>query len=113
MLLYNTSSEITETCIANFALGDLTPETGCGLLPGMMRAEKLEKGGLREGKITVEEVKKAAKVRTPLSLSRAPSSHYIDDGSCQEGRPMTCFNAVRGTYPVKLRLSGADSTTSH
>jgi para-aminobenzoate synthetase/4-amino-4-deoxychorismate lyase len=54
-LLWNHRGEITESTIANVVverLGErLTPEVRCGLLPGTMRAELLERGEIREAVI--------------------------------------------------------------
>ena len=55
-ILQNESGEITETCVANIALkvgGELlTPPMECGLLPGVLRAEMLSRGKLRESRLT-------------------------------------------------------------
>ena len=53
-ILINERGEITETCIANIALSEgggglITPPLQCGLLPGVMRAEMIARGELREG----------------------------------------------------------------
>jgi para-aminobenzoate synthetase/4-amino-4-deoxychorismate lyase len=54
-LLWNHRGEITESTIANVVVerfGErLTPEVRCGLLPGTMRAELLERGEIREAVI--------------------------------------------------------------
>lgn len=62
---------MTETTIANiaFRFGGaleepyLTPRANCGLLQGVMRTELLEAGRIREGSVTIEQVKRAAQVR--------------------------------------------------
>ena len=52
VVLWNRRGEITESTVANLVLaigGELlTPELGCGLLPGARRAELLDRGRIRE-----------------------------------------------------------------
>ena len=68
--MFNPRNEITETTIPNIAFklkGDednwITPKFECGLLPGTKREELLKDGTIVEGIITVDEVKRARKVR--------------------------------------------------
>ena len=81
-LLHNERGEVTETTIANVAVkrGDvwITPAVFCGLLPGTMRAQLLDDGGIQEGVVRLEEL-------TP-------------------GEPIRCFNAVRGIWDAQLVL---------
>jgi branched-subunit amino acid aminotransferase/4-amino-4-deoxychorismate lyase len=81
-LLVNERAEVTETAIANVAvLRDriwVTPPVSCGLLPGVMRAELLERGEIVEGVIRVVEL--------------------------QDGETIRCFNSLRGVFDVPLEL---------
>ncbi|KAG9118893.1 Protein phosphatase PP2A regulatory subunit B, partial [Ceratobasidium sp. 392] len=103
VLMWNMHGNVTETSIANFAVflegselqravpgrSDgrgiyVTPKVDKGLIPGVMRAELLEKGTLVEGNVTRDEV---------LRYARYPDRY-----------PMICFNAVRGVYDVRLDI---------
>jgi branched-subunit amino acid aminotransferase/4-amino-4-deoxychorismate lyase len=81
-VLINEREEITETTIMNIAVLRegrwLTPRVSCGLLPGVMREELLERGELVEGVI------------------RAVELH--------PGEQIRCFNALRGVLDVPLHL---------
>lgn len=85
VILYNERAEVTETTIANLAAeidGVLvTPPVSSGLLAGTYRETLVEKGKIREGTITVEEL-----LRSPRLL---------------------LFNSVRGIYPASV-ASGDD-----
>jgi para-aminobenzoate synthetase/4-amino-4-deoxychorismate lyase len=63
VLLWNSSGEITETCfgniVADFAGKRVTPPVHCGLLPGTMRADLLERGLISERVIRREDLAKA------------------------------------------------------
>ncbi|GAA5871935.1 hypothetical protein JCM3774_000733 [Rhodotorula dairenensis] len=93
-VLYNPALEITETTIANIAFrfdGDgtapfTTPKTDCGLLEGVMRAELLARGEVKEGNVKLAQVEEAAK-RGTLEV--------------------ICFNAVRGVFPAKIQLTAS------
>lgn len=84
VLLLNPSGELTESSISNVAFRlapstpFITPRAECGLLEGVMRAELLERGEVQEGRVRVDEVKAAAKVR-PTFLSR---SHFPPHPRC-------------------------------
>jgi para-aminobenzoate synthetase/4-amino-4-deoxychorismate lyase len=56
-LLWNQQYEITEAITANVVVERdgrrVTPPLACGLLPGTMRAELLERGEIEEGLVTV------------------------------------------------------------
>ena len=58
-VLWNPSREVTEGINANLVvfLGGrrVTPPVACGLLPGTMRAELLERGEIVEARVTVDE----------------------------------------------------------
>ena len=62
-ILQNERGELTETCVANLAarIGGrlLTPAAECGLLPGVLRAEMLARGELREAKLLPEDLRRA------------------------------------------------------
>jgi para-aminobenzoate synthetase/4-amino-4-deoxychorismate lyase len=64
VILVNPSGEVTETTIGNLAAeiqgSWWTPPVAAGLLPGTYRAELIAGGGLRERRITTEELKGAA-----------------------------------------------------
>ena len=90
VLLWNQRGEITESTIANLVverLGErLTPETRCGLLPGTMRAELLERGEIREAILHRDD------------LADADALYLI--------------NSVRGWMPAVL-LSAAETLEAH
>jgi para-aminobenzoate synthetase/4-amino-4-deoxychorismate lyase len=81
VLLVNEEGELTEFTIGNLAVergGELlTPPLDCGLLPGTLRRELLERGRLREA------------VLRPPDLRRA--------------RRIWLLNSLRGMVPVELR----------
>jgi para-aminobenzoate synthetase/4-amino-4-deoxychorismate lyase len=60
VILWNEEGEVTEATIANVVVRDAggywTPPLASGLLPGTFRAELLERGAIRERRITVEEL---------------------------------------------------------
>ncbi len=66
VLLFNEKGEVTESTIANLAVeieGNLrTPPVRCGLLPGTLRAELLERGEMFERAIKVEEMLRSPRV---------------------------------------------------
>jgi para-aminobenzoate synthetase/4-amino-4-deoxychorismate lyase len=66
VLLLNERGEVTESTIANVAVEIdrklCTPPVQCGLLPGTLRADLLERGTLIERCITVEEVRRSPRV---------------------------------------------------
>ena len=66
VLLFNEKGEVTESTIANLAVeieGKLcTPPVQCGLLPGTLRAELLERGELVERVIMTKEVLRSPRV---------------------------------------------------
>jgi para-aminobenzoate synthetase / 4-amino-4-deoxychorismate lyase len=77
-ILINERGEITETTIMNIAVFRdgrwITPQTSCGLLPGVMREELLGRGEMVEGVVH-------ASVLRPGELIR-------------------CFNALRGMHEI-------------
>jgi para-aminobenzoate synthetase/4-amino-4-deoxychorismate lyase len=87
VLLFNEKGEVTESTIANLAVeieGKLcTPPVQCGLLPGTLRAELLERGELFERAITMEE------------LPRSPSVFLL--------------NSMRGRYRVQVEVRASCS----
>jgi para-aminobenzoate synthetase/4-amino-4-deoxychorismate lyase len=64
--LFNARGEVTESTIANLAMeieGKLcTPPLQCGVLPGTLRADLVERGVLFERSITVEEMLRSPRV---------------------------------------------------
>ena len=66
VLLWNTSGEITETCIANIVVelnGKLvTPPVNSGLLPGTFRADLLNRGVITEQVISLDKLREATKI---------------------------------------------------
>jgi para-aminobenzoate synthetase/4-amino-4-deoxychorismate lyase len=90
VLLFNKRGEVTESTIANLAVeieGKLcTPPVQCGLLPGTLRADLLERGELFERSITVEE------------MLRSPRVFLL--------------NSVRGMYRVQVESGSSSSPSS-
>ena len=84
VLLYNERGQVTESALANlvarFGRDLVTPPVDCGLLAGTYRAHLLDRGCLREGIITLDDVKRADAV-------------YL-------------INSVRGWIPVNLECGG-------
>jgi para-aminobenzoate synthetase/4-amino-4-deoxychorismate lyase len=84
VLLFNEAGEVTETTVANIAVGIggilYTPPVRSGLLPGTQRAMMLEQGLLRERVLTIDEV------------LRSPDIHLL--------------NSVRGMQRVRVRRAG-------
>jgi para-aminobenzoate synthetase/4-amino-4-deoxychorismate lyase len=74
VLLWNRRGEVTESTIANLAVeldGEwITPALACGLLPGTMRAELLERGEIREGIVCREDLARAGEIRLLNSVRR-------------------------------------------
>ena len=66
VILYNERAELTESTIGNIALliDDewLTPHQDCGLLPGTLREDYLEKGKIKEAILQVDDLEKAEKI---------------------------------------------------
>ena len=66
MILWNDEGEVTESCTANVVVemeeGLVTPPLGCGLLPGTFRAELLERGGISEEVIRVDDLARCRRV---------------------------------------------------
>jgi branched-subunit amino acid aminotransferase/4-amino-4-deoxychorismate lyase len=81
-ILVNERGEITETPIMNIAVFRngrwVTPQVECGLLPGVMREELLERREVVEGVIPASEL--------------------------QVGETVRCFNALRGIFDVSLDI---------
>jgi branched-subunit amino acid aminotransferase/4-amino-4-deoxychorismate lyase len=96
VLLYNPDGQVTETSIANFSVQLvrdgrrkwITPPASCGLLPGVARAELLEKGIVEEGIVTLDELVQAAKARAmslpELSTAKKLTSHCPTERSANE-----------------------------
>jgi len=66
VILWNPKGEITESTIANLVVEldgrRLTPPIECGLLAGTLRAELLSRGEISEARVTVDQLRKAARL---------------------------------------------------
>ncbi len=66
VLLWNGREEVTEATIANIVAEidgvRVTPPVGCGLLPGVLRAELLDAGTIRERVLTKADVARAPRL---------------------------------------------------
>ncbi len=66
VLLWNADGEVTEATDFNVVIENdgrkVTPPLACGLLPGVMRAELLERGEIWERRITVDELRAAPRI---------------------------------------------------
>ena len=71
-VLWNPDGEVTETTVANLVVeidgARVTPPLSSGLLPGTCRAEMLATGRIREGRVTIEAVRRAARMWTINSV---------------------------------------------
>jgi para-aminobenzoate synthetase / 4-amino-4-deoxychorismate lyase len=89
-ILINERGEITETTIMNIAVFRdgrwITPQTSCGLLPGVMREELLGRGEMVEGVVHASELRPGELIR--------------------------CFNALRGVFDVMFKESGIKPQTA-
>lgn len=67
-----------------------------------MRAELLEKGEIKEGVVTIDDLREAAKVREPRSLLL---TLLLTRSLRQRGAlEIICFNGVRGVFPAYIAL---------
>lgn len=66
VLLWNANGEITESTVANLVVDvdgrRVTPPASCGLLPGALRAELLERGEMVEGLVTRDDLTRVSSV---------------------------------------------------
>jgi para-aminobenzoate synthetase/4-amino-4-deoxychorismate lyase len=66
VLLWNPSGEVTEATEANVVVeidGEkVTPPIECGLLGGTLRAELLDTGAIREGRVRVDDLARATRL---------------------------------------------------
>jgi len=66
VVLWNSRGEVTESCRANLLVdlgeGLVTPPVECGLLAGVLRAQLLEKGRVREQVVKVGDLQRAGRV---------------------------------------------------
>ena len=66
VVLFNERGEVTESTIANvvaeFDGVRITPPVESGLLPGVFREEMLERGEIKEGRLTIEDLRKADRI---------------------------------------------------
>jgi para-aminobenzoate synthetase / 4-amino-4-deoxychorismate lyase len=72
VLLLNERGELTEACAANLLVRLegrwLTPALGCGLLPGVLRAELLESGRVEEAVLRPAQLARAERIELASSL---------------------------------------------
>ena len=65
-LLWTPEGDVTESTIANLVVDldgrRVTPPVGCGLLPGTFRAELLAAGEIVEGRVRLEDLRRASQV---------------------------------------------------
>ena len=65
VILWNTAGQVTEATDFNIVIeaagAKVTPSIECGLLPGTLRAELLDSAEIAERRITVEELRAAAR----------------------------------------------------
>ena len=89
-ILVNERGEITETTIMNIAVFRegrwITPRVSCGLLPGTMREELLDRGEIEEG--------------------------VVPANALRPGEVIRCFNALRGVCEVVLESRNAKYSSS-
>jgi len=82
VILWTAAGEVTETTIANLVVemegGRVTPPIACGLLPGTMRAELLATGEVREGRVTVEQLKAAPRFWLVNSVRGWCAGEFVD-----------------------------------
>jgi para-aminobenzoate synthetase / 4-amino-4-deoxychorismate lyase len=81
VILWNTAQEVTETTIANLVVDldgrALTPPIECGLLPGIFRAHLLARGEIEEAKITLEDLRRAERIRVINSVRRWRNAELV------------------------------------
>jgi len=74
VLLFNERGEITEACnfnlVAEIDGEKLTPALSCGLLPGTFRGELLARGEIKEGIITLADLKRSQRLFLVNSVRR-------------------------------------------
>ncbi|MHB9110206.1 MAG: aminodeoxychorismate synthase component I [Armatimonadota bacterium] len=79
VILYNERGEVTESALANiivrFGNDLITPPVECGLLAGTYRAHLLDRGCLREGIITLDDLHRADAVYLINSVRRWIPAH--------------------------------------
>jgi para-aminobenzoate synthetase/4-amino-4-deoxychorismate lyase len=84
-LFLNERGELAETAIANLVLeldGELfTPALACGVLPGVLRAELLDQGVVRERVLTRADLARASRIWVINSLRGWGSAVLVDDAT--------------------------------
>ncbi|MGL5065718.1 MAG: aminotransferase class IV, partial [Microcoleus sp.] len=74
VILWNQDGYITESTIANIAIetpaGLMTPPVKCGLLPGTFRAQLLAEGTIKEGLISLDDLRNSQTVFLINSVRR-------------------------------------------
>ncbi|MHB8769857.1 MAG: aminodeoxychorismate synthase component I [Syntrophales bacterium] len=83
VILHNEAGEVTESCIANVVILRekrlVTPPLGCGLLAGTFRAELLERGEIREERVTIGELRAAEKIFLVNSVRKWREAVLLSD----------------------------------
>lgn len=83
VILWNPAGEVTESTIANVIVEvdgrRLTPPVSCGLLGGTLRAELVARGEVSEGRVTVEQTARAARLWLVNSVRGWCPATLIDD----------------------------------
>jgi para-aminobenzoate synthetase/4-amino-4-deoxychorismate lyase len=83
VILWNGDGEVTESTIANVVVHDAdgywTPPIVSGLLPGTFRGELLERGAIRERRVTVEELRAAKEVWLVSSVRGWRRCHLAEE----------------------------------
>lgn len=89
VLLWNEEGELTETTTANIVAlynGTLvTPPVSCGLLPGVMRAEMLRRGEIREAVLPITALSEIGEIYLINSVRKKIPATVCGEG-VQEGR---------------------------
>jgi len=83
VLLYNEKGLVTETTTANIVIktkdGLITPQLSCGLLPGTMRQHVLSRGKIKEGTVTISDLKKSKEIYCINSVRKWRPAIFVED----------------------------------
>lgn len=82
LIFLNERDEVCEGSITNifvwtFDRGNITPPISCGLLPGILREDLLNKGQYREGILTLKDLRRARSICVGNSLRGLISCEFI------------------------------------
>lgn len=82
LIFLNERDEVCEGSITNVFVwtidrGNITPPISCGLLPGILREDLLNKGQCREGILTLKDLRRARSIRMGNSLRGLISCEFI------------------------------------